>query len=347
MSSEATRHLWVLILAAGEGTRVAAFTRDETGTNVPKQYSGAFGPVTLLDLALRRARRLVPSSRIAVVVAEQHRRWWKPGLKHLPVENVIVQPENRGTAAGLLLPARRLFALDRHARLLVLPSDHFVRDEDRLSESLVGAVEAIHLDDSRLVLVGMPCDELDSEYGWIVSGPPDDALGAVLAFREKPDAATAQRLRRRGALINTLMFSATAATLLELFARTTSGLSGAFEGALGLATDPLPTSVRSLYTTLPSCDFSRAVLERATERLSVLKAKPCGWTDLGTPARLVSHRLARSAPSAASFPGSSLVFDGMAAHARNSPVHRKPVAGAERRRESREIGQHDGSKALP
>jgi len=35
-------HLWVIVLAAGDGTRVAALTTDASGGPVPKQYCWRF-----------------------------------------------------------------------------------------------------------------------------------------------------------------------------------------------------------------------------------------------------------------------------------------------------------------
>src|SRR5439155_3578454 len=37
---------------------------------------------------------------------------------------------------------------------------------------------------------------------------------------------------------------------------------------------------------LPARDFSRELLERIPELLELVVVPPCGWTDLGTPARL-------------------------------------------------------------
>lgn len=42
----------------------------------------------------------------------------------------------------------------------------------------------------------------------------------------------------------------------------------------------------SIYAKLPVVDFSRDVLEHVTPWVRLLPMPPCGWTDLGTPARL-------------------------------------------------------------
>jgi hypothetical protein len=41
-----------------------------------------------------------------------------------------------------------------------------------------------------------------------------------------------------------------------------------------------------LYQDLPLVDFSRVVIQGSEEKLRVVKAPACGWSDLGTPKRV-------------------------------------------------------------
>src|SRR5262245_39381555 len=116
---------WALVLAAGDGTRLRELTT-RNGIATPKQYCSLRGGRSLLGDVLARAGRCVPRRRIVVVVAEQHRRFWERELADFPPENIVVQPSNRGTAAGILLPLLTVLERDPGARLAVLPSDHFV-----------------------------------------------------------------------------------------------------------------------------------------------------------------------------------------------------------------------------
>jgi hypothetical protein len=47
------------------------------------------------------------------------------------------------------------------------------------------------------------------------------------------------------------------------------------------------TALEDLYERLPVIDFSRAVMQDAESVLRVSTAPACGWTDLGTPRRVV------------------------------------------------------------
>ena len=127
---------WAIVLAAGDGTRLRDLTVDRHGKAVPKQYCTLRGGRTLLGDALQRAQMVALPERVVVVVAAQHWEWWEPELASLPRANLIVQPQNRGTASGILLPLLSIVERDRAARIAVFPSDHFIQDEPVLERAM-------------------------------------------------------------------------------------------------------------------------------------------------------------------------------------------------------------------
>ena len=280
-----TKHLYTIILAAGEGTRVRSLTKNAAGVCVPKQFSVVDGHRTMLHSTLNRATRLVPNDRVVVVVAEEHRRFWREDLAVLPPENIVVQPLNRGTAIGLLLPFLKVLQRDPGARVLVLPSDHHVDDEETLQRAIFEALETVNLDASGVVLLGALAQEPDTEYGWIVPRGTLDSVRGVVTFIEKPDKATARTLLDRGALLNTLILVAAGRSLLHLYTRHLPQVLGELLTWRDNAMVP-DSELTQLYRSLPTHDLSRDVLTRSCDQLSVLPISDCGWSDLGTPARL-------------------------------------------------------------
>jgi mannose-1-phosphate guanylyltransferase len=280
-------HLWAILLAAGDGNRVRSLTSDAEGAPVPKQFWSWGGHGSLMRQTIGRAAGLVPLNRIVPVVASQHRQWWERDLADLPPENIVIQPQNKGTAAGILLPFMHIVRRDPLARFLVLPCDHFVENEDLLREALVAGLEVSLKHSDRVVLLGMQPEASDPEYGWIVpEGSLDEgAARRVSTFIEKPDRDTAQSLARRGGLLNSLILVASARALLQVYDRAAPQLVARFvswrEEAPGGWLD-----LEELYRLLPPCDFSHDVLEQSPEWLSVLPVSRCGWVDLGTPNRL-------------------------------------------------------------
>ncbi|MBL0897403.1 MAG: transposase [Reyranella sp.] len=189
------RNTWAVVLAAGDGSRLSSLTTDATGIAVPKQFCSLAGGATLLQETLRRAHSVCGRERVTAIVAEHHRRWWRGALWALPDANVIVQPRNRGTANGVLLAALSIATRDPLARLVFLPSDHYVRDEARLSAALREAA-TVRLRAGELVLLGMEPEDTDPELGYVVpSGPSRPGeLPRVSRFVEKPSTVVAADL---------------------------------------------------------------------------------------------------------------------------------------------------------
>lgn len=292
--ASSTASPWVLVLAAGEGSRVRTLTRDRWGRSAPKQFTSAGGDLSLLGETLRRAERIAPEERIVTVVAAQHEQWWSSELSVVPTENIVVQPANRGTAAGILLPLLEITRRNRNATVIILPSDHFVECEETLAGSLEHAVSAVMRSEAQVVLLGTRADGPEEEYGWIVPCPgPVNCPLQVASFREKPDTCTAAELLNQGALLNTFITVAYGRSLVALFKERTPQLWKLFEEALAST----GTESRSraelieLYHSIPSLDFSKDVLEEAAEKLWVCSVPSCGWSDLGTTQRLSDHLL--------------------------------------------------------
>jgi mannose-1-phosphate guanylyltransferase len=271
---------WALVLAAGRGTRLEALTR-RGEESIPKQYCALKGTTTMLDWALVRARAITGQGRVAAIVAAEHRKWWRHRLGGVWG---IVQPADRGTAAGILLPVLSIRRRDPEATVLVLPADHYVAEEPVFRVAMRRALAQAEAEPERLILIGTRPERPEPGVGWVVPARPGRApsVGAVERFREKPDAEEARRLAGGGALVNTFVFAARAGALVDLYRRHLPEVLGIFEQEDWASQRDLA----ACYARLPVRDFSRDLLERAVSRLSVVEASPCGWSDLGTPERV-------------------------------------------------------------
>jgi mannose-1-phosphate guanylyltransferase len=282
-------HNWALVLAAGEGTRLQALTMTASGVAVPKQFCSLGGGPSLLQEALGRARIVAPPERICAVVAEHHRRWWQSLPLDVPAQNLIVQPRNRGTANGILLPLLHIVHRDPEAGVLVLPSDHYVRNETVLASSLRRAMQELGTEREHLILLGITPEEADPELGYVVAAGADaSAIRAVEQFVEKPSVATARALIARGGMWNSFIFAATGRGLLRAFEARCPDLIAEMQYVVSAPANPATRRARlaELYESLPELDFSRDILQRSPSLLRVLTVPSCGWSDLGTPRRV-------------------------------------------------------------
>jgi mannose-1-phosphate guanylyltransferase len=289
------QHVWSLVLAGGDGNRLRALTTKPCGTSVPKQYCSLHGGHSLLEDAIARAQRVVAPDRVCTIVAQQHREWWaesRPLLEALENGNLIVQPRNLGTGIGILYSLLHILAKDSQAHVVLLPADHYVRDEATLNGALRKALERLERSADRPVLLGLQPDEADTDLGYILPGDPDPLGGnAVARFIEKPGYSVAREIIDAGGLWNTFIMVGAARMLLELFMPRHAALVMEMQVSLakgqtaGSPTGSWP-ALLSLYDRLPELDFSRDLLEGRAADLCVLRVPPCGWSDLGTPSRV-------------------------------------------------------------
>lgn len=281
-------HRWALVLAAGDGRRLQGLTQTATGAVVPKQFCSLNGGLSFLEETVRRAETVVPREQVCAIVAAAHQHHWSRHLDSLPPRNVIAQPCNRGTAIGILLPLLHILERDPKARIVLLPSDHYVRSEARLTAALRAAISAGTVSDAGIVLLGIePCAP-DPELGYIV--PHRDSrsrYATVERFVEKPSRADAEKLIERGALWNAFIIAADATALLRLFQQRCPEIVREMRRLIKRAdTHHCSEVLAKLYDGLPNLDFSREILQRQEQHLRVLAVPECGWSDLGTPERV-------------------------------------------------------------
>ena len=287
---------WGLLLAGGDGMRLRSLTRAVSGDDRPKQFCPVMGGQTLLEQTWRRAAPAVPRQQTMVVVTRRHERFYRPVLSALPIPHVVSQPENRGTAPGILYPLLRLAALQPEASVAVFPSDHHFSDDARFVEHVDRAFHAVAADPSRIVLLGIIPDTHETEYGWIelgerLSGAGGRPIHEVSRFWEKPDAGLAEILRERGCLWNSFVMVGRVRTFLGLVKRAVPDLYDAFAAVAPSLGGPDETeAVRKLYLGLPVRDFSTEVLTESPSSLGVMPVFGVTWSDLGSPERVMRAR---------------------------------------------------------
>ena len=287
-------HVWAVVLAGGQGIRLRELTRHVYGDDRPKQYAVLTGSKSLLRQTLDRVSGLVPRQQIAVVTMAGHRSYVTAELKHeTPTPHVLEQPRDRGTAAAVLLAAHWILARDPAAVMVILPSDHFVGEDEAFMGHVGDALGFLSRQGDRIVLLGAEPSEPETDYGWIelgepLPGPGPSQLYRVRHFREKPTQAMAEELYRAGALWNTFVFAGRATTLVEAGSDCLPALHERLVRlSRFLGTEHERWAIRQAYELSPRANFSQAVLERCPRRLVVVRLSAVSWRDLGTPRRVV------------------------------------------------------------
>ena len=276
---------WSAILAGGDGARLKPLTRVISGDARPKQFCPIFSGRSLLADTRARLAPVVNSARTIFAVRKTHERFWSVDLADVDRRNILVQPCNRGTAAGIACASLEIARRDPEAVIGFFPADHYYDDEPGFHAAIESAYVAAAQNRESLILLGATPHYAETEYGWIQ--PADSSgLAPVLRFWEKPSLEDAQVLFERGYLWNTFVLAGRAATFLALLEETVPQLPAAFRSIyrFGLET----RRARQLYAVLDPVDFSQEVLSRSASRLKVLRLENSRWSDLGKPERLVA-----------------------------------------------------------
>jgi hypothetical protein len=188
------------------------------------QYGFASFLFDSFDLALRMiivegGNEVLHEQREAVV-HHAHERFYAPILgRSVASHNLIVQPENRGTAPATLYSLLRLAATTPFAQVAIFPSDHFIDDDHKFMRHVERAFAATALRPELIVLLGIAPQWAETAYGWIEPGAVigDTPVFQVYHFWEKPRSDLAGELLGRGCVWNSFVMVGQLSALLGLF----------------------------------------------------------------------------------------------------------------------------------
>jgi len=254
----------------------------------------------MLEHTFHRTEELIPPERLFTVVNRNHLSYpeVRQQLSDRPLDTVVVQPVNKETGPGILLPLMHAYKRYPQSVVAVFPSDHFIVEEELFMAHVDLAFSAVEQNPSCLVLLGMQPNEPEPEYGYILPGPKVDylaplSLHEVLRFVEKPDPHAAQELILKGGLWNTMVMIFKARTMVDLVCRAAPRMYrffGQILDAIGTAGET--DAVNDAYRHLEAVNFSKGLLESFSveyaSRLMVLPVRGVYWSDWGSKHRIMS-----------------------------------------------------------
>jgi mannose-1-phosphate guanylyltransferase/mannose-6-phosphate isomerase len=270
-----------VILSGGAGTRLWPMSR----TMQPKQLLALVTERTMFQEAIARVSGAGFAKPI-VICNDDHRFMIAEQLRSQGVKPdvIVLEPVGRNTAPAITVAALHLAASDPTALMLVLPSDHVIRDLDAFRDAVAGA--AVAADQGALVTFGITPTRPETGYGYIRRGAPvADAPGCyrVERFVEKPDAEDAERFVSDGAYVwNSGMFLLPAAVYLDEVARLEPGMLAQCREAVATAAVDLDflRLNRTAFEAIAGSSVDYAVMER-TDKAAVLPVA-IGWSDVGS-----------------------------------------------------------------
>ena len=141
-----------VLLSGGSGTRLWPLSREA----YPKQFLPLAGEHTMLQDTWLRVAPLAASAPI-VVANEEHRFLAGEQLRLVGVEHadIVLEPVGRNTAPAIAAAALQAMAGGADPLLLVLPSDHVVRDAVAFRAAVQQALPAAADEDVAVLSVAL------------------------------------------------------------------------------------------------------------------------------------------------------------------------------------------------
>src|SRR5947209_1581942 len=274
--------IYPVILSGGSGTRLWPMSR----SLYPKQLLALFGDTSLLQQTVSRIVGKPDFAPPVIVANEEHRFIIAEQLREIGVEPaaLLLEPVGRNTAPAAAVAALRIAESAPDALMLVMASDHAIRDPAAFHAAVRRAAAAGR--GGRLVCLGVTPDRPETGYGYIAAGKPigkREGAFAVARFVEKPDLADAERFVASGEYFwNSSIFLFPVELYLAELERLRPDMLAACKEALAAAKSDADfvRLEKTAFAACPADSIDYAVMEH-TSRAAIVPVS-MGWSDVGS-----------------------------------------------------------------
>lgn len=271
-----------VIMAGGKGERFWPKSR----VKLPKQFISLTGQKTMIQETVDRLKEYIKTDDIYVVTGEEYASPISHQLPSIPSENIIIEPMGKNTAACIGLTALHIARKDPEAVMIVLPSDHLIKNKENFIVILDEAVSIAKQGDN-LITIGITPTHPETGYGYIqfedkVDSRYCDSVYKVKRFVEKPDKATAKKYMDSGKYLwNSGMFIWKVSTILNNIQKYMPKL---YESLMviqkALEQENWEQVLQEQYAKLESISIDYGIMEHA-ENIFVIPGI-FGWDDVGS-----------------------------------------------------------------
>lgn len=276
------RNYYAVIMAGGGGTRLWPLSRKDS----PKQTLKLAGDRSLFEIAVDRLLGHFPADRILVVTSAPLAAHFQQDKPDIPVENYIIEPSGKNTAAAIGLAAVTLKMRDPDAVMAVVTADHFIEREGRFLHVLRAAGEVAEL--GHLVTLGIQPTFPATGFGYIQQGAYLGTFENIVVFKaerfkEKPDEKTAiEFIEGEDHSWNSGMFIWQVDKIMAEIERQMPQLDGVLNAiASAWDTPAIQAVLEREWETLDKVSIDFGIMEGA-EDVAVIPARGLGWSDVGS-----------------------------------------------------------------
>lgn len=240
----------------------------------PKQLLPLASDQPLICDTVDRVRALVPLAQVRILTGAHLSQPILRSVQGLTAENLLVEPQARGTGPVLAWAAAEIARRQPDAVMASLHSDHVIAPDAAFQQLLIAAARCA-VQHQRLLTIGVTPTRPETGYGYLKPGARlDTEFNAyeVQQFVEKPDRELATQYVQRGYLWNSGIFVWPVKLFLDEVARHATEIAPHLPHAL-------EGDASTFFGKVANISVDEAVLERS-DRVGVMPATFM-WDDVG------------------------------------------------------------------
>lgn len=263
--------LYSVIMAGGSGKRFWPVSTIER----PKQLLSIAGDKSLIVETKERVKDITPEDRIKVITTKSLEEQIRDaGFKE---DNIIIEPKGMNTLYAITLAAALLLHEDSDAKMLTLPSDHWIEDNKEFVSIISKGID--WAEKGYLITYGIVPGRPETGYGYIEKGDNlEEKTFRVRRFTEKPNIKKATNyIKSDRFLWNSGIFMWKAETILNQVKNHQPHLAEKIDD---LIDNPSDNNIKDFYNSGNPISIDYGVLERSNKVLVIVSN--FRWDDVGT-----------------------------------------------------------------
>ncbi|XOV93220.1 MAG: mannose-1-phosphate guanylyltransferase [Bacteroidota bacterium] len=270
------KHLHIVIMAGGSGTRFWPYSRNKK----PKQFLDVLGTGrSLLQMTYDRFKGTASEANIWIVSNEIYDDLLHEQFPEMDDSKILLEPSKRNTAPCIAYAAYKIRQKDPDAIMVVLPSDHVIFNEKEFISTIEKAVA--FTDDQKLITIGIQPIRPETGYGYIqYLDETNQDLKKVKTFTEKPDSELAQKFIESGDFVwNAGIFVWKVNAIISAIEELQPELAECFNSNQYF-TDQEKKYIETSYAHCQNISIDYAIMEKSPHVYTILGN--FGWSDLGS-----------------------------------------------------------------
>lgn len=273
-----------VIFAGGVGTRLWPLSRRES----PKQFGKVISDKSTLQLSVERLLPDFNWQDIYIASSEKYFSLIRRLLPDLPITNLILEPETRDVGPAVGLATAYLFKKYPDIPLVILWSDHLIKQQERFKQILHISEEIISKNKNRMIFIGQKPRFASQNLGWIKYGEEIIKKKGVKfysfeEFHYHPDLKKASEFLKNGHYTwNLGYFVTTSSFLWRLFEKHQPEIFDGMKKISKFVDKPnFRKIVKEIYPKLPRISFDDAILVKINKEDALVVSDDLGWSDVG------------------------------------------------------------------